>query len=105
MISNIVFGIFALTWVVTRHGISWYIIYSSWFESSQFLEFKWVPEEEYFFTKNVLIYYLILFLSLQVLVHFWSYLIYRILYRIITEGNCARKDIVPVHDDKNDSEW
>ena len=96
-VSNIVFGIFTLVWIVTRHGISWYIIYSAWFESTQLIEFKWIPEEGYYFTENVLIFNIVLFLLLQVIIHYWFYLICRILYRMITEsngsnGNNARDD-------------
>src|ERR1044072_9874447 len=90
--SNITFGIFTLIWIMTRHCIIWYIIYSLWFESSQFAEFKWIPEEEYYLTKNVLIFNLSLLLLLQVLTHYWFYLICRILYRMFTGSNARNNN-------------
>src|SRR5947207_9173203 len=95
-VCDIVFGFFMLSWVVTRHYFYGYIIYSTWVEIPQYIEFKWAPEEEYYFTENAHRGYLILFLLLQMLIYFWFYLICRIAYRVI-RGNNA-------HDNRSDSE-
>ena len=93
---DISFGLLMISWVVTRHFFYGYIVYSLWFESRQYIELKWVPEEEYYFSANVKGIYLSLLISLQLLIYFWFYLICRVAYRVI-KGDSA-------HDNRSDSE-
>jgi len=95
-ICDILFGIFMISWLITRHYFYGYIIYSTWTESQQYLEFKWSPEEEYFFTKNIQSFFLILFSILQAIIIFWFYLIFNIALKVI-HGNNAE-------DNRSDSE-
>ncbi|CAG8506194.1 21865_t:CDS:2 [Cetraspora pellucida] len=83
VICDVLFGIFMVSWLVTRHYIYGHIIYSAWTEPQLYLEFKWAPEEEYYFTKNVQRFFLFLFLTLQAIIIFWFYLISNVAYKVI----------------------
>ncbi|CAG8670855.1 8398_t:CDS:2 [Funneliformis mosseae] len=97
VVCDYVFGFFMLSWVVTRHYFYGCIIYSTWTEPQQLIEFKWAPEEEYYVTENSMGFFLTLFLFLQALIYFWFYLICRVAYRVIKGDNA--------HDNRSDSEW
>ncbi|CAG8556677.1 3242_t:CDS:2 [Diversispora eburnea] len=95
-ICDFIFGLFIISWLITRHYFYGHIIYSAWTEPQKYLEFKWSPEEDYYLTKNVQIFFLILFISLQILIIFWFYLICNILNKVIRGDNA--------HDNRSESE-
>jgi acyl-CoA-dependent ceramide synthase len=95
-LCDVVFGFFMISWVVTRHFFFGYIIYSTMFESTQFVELKWDPEEEHFYSRKTQIFFVTLFLLLQALIYFWFYLICRVAYRVIMGDNA--------HDNRSESE-
>jgi very-long-chain ceramide synthase len=101
---NIVFGLFTISWTVARHCLHWYIIYSSWFESSQFIEDKWAPEEGHYLSDTVRSFFLTLLIILQILIHYWFYFICRIAYRLI-KGDDVQDNKKSDSNDSECSEW
>ncbi|CAG8450382.1 2617_t:CDS:2 [Scutellospora calospora] len=83
MFCDVLFGIFMVSWLVTRHYIYGHIIYSTWTEPLLYIEYKWVPEEDYYFTKNVQRFFLFLFCILQAIIIFWFCLISNVAYKVI----------------------
>ncbi|CAJ0643691.1 8711_t:CDS:2 [Entrophospora sp. SA101] len=71
-----IFGFFMISWLITRHYFYGYVIYSTWVESTQYLELKWSPDEEYFFNKNTKSMFLFLFIALQAIIIFWFCLMF-----------------------------
>ncbi|CAH1761661.1 8709_t:CDS:2 [Entrophospora sp. SA101] len=91
-----IFGFFMISWLITRHYFYGYVIYSTWVESTQYLELKWSPDEEYFFNKNTKSMFLFLFIALQAIIIFWFCLIFNVALRVIYGNNAE--------DDRSDSE-
>nr|CAG8574936.1 10515_t:CDS:2 [Entrophospora candida] len=91
-----IFGFFMISWLITRHYFYGYVIYSTWVESTQYLELKWSPDEEYFFNKNTKSMFLFFFIALQAIIIFWFCLIFNVALRVIYGNNAE--------DDRSDSE-
>ncbi|KAG9296534.1 hypothetical protein G9A89_015126 [Geosiphon pyriformis] len=93
---DILFGVFMVSWVITRHYFYGYIIYSTWVQPGQYIETKWSYEEEHYFTQGVQWFFLALFLSLQAIIIFWFVLICQVAFRVVRGDNA--------HDNRSESE-
>ncbi|GAB5593868.1 Sphingosine N-acyltransferase lag1 [Umbelopsis nana] len=87
-LCDITFGLFALSWLVTRHVLFTMIIWSTAFDPPKHMDMKWEPEKgKYFtpFTQNI---YLGLFLLLNMMILFWFAMILKVIVKVLT-GNAA----------------
>jgi len=80
MLCNICFALFTLSWLVTRHGLYFFIVRSIVYTE---IDLKWDPENQYYFSATVRNGYLVGFAILQILLIFWFYLILKIIYNIV----------------------
>ncbi|KAJ1658916.1 Sphingosine N-acyltransferase lag1 [Dispira simplex] len=95
-VCDVTFVIFVVVWFVTRHVLCFWIAYSAMTEPELYREFKWDPANGVFYTETVRYIFLGLFALLQLVLIFWSYLIVKVVYRVVS-GNSA-------HDNRSDSE-
>jgi len=68
--DNLVSGfflIFAASWVVTRHILFSFVIYSAYKDAPRLIPFLWAPESGHYLTRNAYIWFIALMVALQVL--------------------------------------
>lgn len=63
---DITFGVFLLSWLVTRHILFILIIVSTFTDVPKVLPYGWIPEEGVWFTKQVYIAFVGMLIALQV---------------------------------------
>ncbi|KAJ2773269.1 Sphingosine N-acyltransferase lag1 [Coemansia nantahalensis] len=91
------FALFVVSWVYTRHYLYMKMVWSLNYESYENIpEDSWDPARGSFFTKNVMLGFTILLMTLQVLLIYWFALVLRIIYRVIFTKN--------LEDSRSDSE-
>ena len=82
-LCDILFGIFLISWIITRHYFYGLIIYSALTEPQQFIELKWAPHEGHYLSKEVQQFFLALLLALQAVIVFWFILICQVAFRCL----------------------
>ncbi|CAM0138159.1 unnamed protein product [Umbelopsis sp. WA50703] len=92
-ICDIAFGLFAVSWLVTRHILFTIIIWSTAFSRPQddpqkYMDMKWEPEKGKYFTPTTQKIYLGLFLLLDMIILFWFAMILKVIIKVLT-GNAA----------------
>jgi acyl-CoA-dependent ceramide synthase len=85
------FGIFLLTWVITRHVFFPKIILSVAFEAPKYVSYSWKPEAGLFWTRTTHCVLVGLMVGLQVLVCIWFYMICKVAWKIVT-GSANAED-------------
>ena len=60
------FVLFMVSWLVTRHILFIWVIYSAYSESYKYMPFDWDPAREYYFTKEVYTAFIAMLVALQV---------------------------------------
>jgi len=88
---DIVFGLFMVGWLVTRHILFVIVIMSMYTDMPYYIAFKWDPEGGHYLTNRVYIGFLALMSMLQVLQLIWFSTILRVAYRVIA-GRGAEDD-------------
>ncbi|KAG2187211.1 hypothetical protein INT44_004883 [Umbelopsis vinacea] len=83
-ICDITFGLFALGWLVTRHGFFTMIIWSTAFDPHKYMDMKWEPENGKYFTPFTQKIYLGLFLLLNMIMLFWFAMILKVIVKVLT---------------------
>lgn len=65
LVTNIFFAIFAISWIITRHILFSFVIYSAYDRGSSLIH-AWEPERGYYLTRNAYIGFIALMIALQV---------------------------------------
>jgi len=97
---DIVFALFALTWIPTRHGIFFVIYYSIWKESPELVPKSgtgWIPEKGIFYNEDVVTGYMIALGLFQLLLCMWLRDLLKAVYKALSSSD-------NVEDHRSDSE-
>lgn len=65
-LCDITFGVFLLSWLITRHILFILVIVSTFVDVPKVLPYAWIPEEGVWFTRQVYIAFVSMLISLQV---------------------------------------
>jgi acyl-CoA-dependent ceramide synthase len=87
-ICDVTFGLFALSWPITRHGFFTVIVWSTLTEPNKYMDMKWEPEKGFFMTPTVQKLYTGLFMILNIIMIYWFALIIKVITRVL-QGNNA----------------
>ncbi|KAI9481519.1 MAG: TLC domain-containing protein [Benjaminiella poitrasii] len=101
LICDITFGIFALSWPITRHGLFTMIIWATAVEPTKYLDMKWEPEKGKYFTPFTQKIYLFLFLLLNTIMVYWFLMIVNVIVRVL-QGRNAEDTRSDDEEDDND---
>jgi len=83
-ITDYSFGIFFISWIITRHILYFYLLKSVIYESLELIEKKeWLPSEGNFYSLWVWRYFVALFVGLQILLLLWGWLILKVAVKVI----------------------
>ncbi|KLO18101.1 longevity assurance proteins LAG1/LAC1 [Schizopora paradoxa] len=83
-LCDIMFGVFLLSWLITRHILFILVIVSTFVDVPKVLPYAWIPEEGVWFTRQVYIAFVSMLVSLQVLQVLWFAEIAKIAWLVIT---------------------
>jgi len=83
MLCDTVFGLWMVSWFVTRHLLFIWVMWSAYAEAPQLIPFDWIPEREYWLTEPVYYVFLSLLVALQCLQIFWFTIIIQVAYRVV----------------------
>ncbi|KDN40447.1 LAG1-domain-containing protein [Tilletiaria anomala UBC 951] len=95
-ICDIGFGLFLVSWVITRHVLYNILLWSAAVESRRFIVQTWIPEQGWFYTDRFILFMVSLLCALQVLLCIWFVMIARVAYRVVTGA--------PANDSRSDDE-
>jgi len=79
MLSNLTFVVFFVVWIITRIGLFGWVIYETAFKLPTAVIVRWDPQNDYFSSMAMQRMYLAFFGTLQLLIYYWTYLIYKVL--------------------------
>ncbi|KAJ2850829.1 Sphingosine N-acyltransferase lag1 [Coemansia erecta] len=91
VLPNILFGLFAVSWVVTKHYLCLIMMYSTWKQGFNIVP----PERRYPYYPNsymsvpVASFFWILLCMLQIVLIYWFVLIVKVILRMFVKGECA----------------
>ncbi|KAG4301523.1 hypothetical protein PCANB_001766 [Pneumocystis canis] len=84
---NFSFFIFLISWVITRHILFLFILYSTYKDAGAIISYKWDSANNIFFTRRIHLSFLALLCALQVIICFWLCLIIKVTWKVITGHN------------------
>ncbi|KAI8349434.1 TLC domain-containing protein [Choanephora cucurbitarum] len=84
---DITFGLFALSWPITRHGLFSVIIWATAVEPSRYIDMLWEPEKGKYFTPFTQKIYILLFVSLNTIMIYWFIMIVKVILRVLQGKN------------------
>ncbi|KAL0088029.1 TLC domain-containing protein [Phycomyces blakesleeanus] len=87
ILCDITFGLFAIVWPVTRHGFFTIIVWATAVEPPQYIDMKWEPEKEKYFTPLTQKIYLSLFMSLNIIMLYWFAMILKVIFGVLSGKN------------------
>ncbi|OAD76436.1 hypothetical protein PHYBLDRAFT_4109, partial [Phycomyces blakesleeanus NRRL 1555(-)] len=87
-VCDVVFGLFAVFWPITRHVLFSIIIWSTAVEPPKYLDMLWEPSKGKYFTPFTQKIYLGLFLLLNILMFYWFLMIIKVIVKVL-QGNNA----------------
>ncbi|KAJ8086553.1 Sphingosine N-acyltransferase lag1 [Marasmius tenuissimus] len=97
--SDATFGLFVVSWFVTRHVLFVIPIYSAIFDVPRLLEFDWIPETGYYLSKGSHYIFILCLLAIEVMQILWFVMMVRIAWRVLTSGEAASDDRSEDEDD------
>ncbi|KAG0251748.1 sphingosine N-acyltransferase lag1 [Mortierella polycephala] len=100
-ICDYLFGLFVISWAITRHYLFPIIIMSLYHGPQTFLEMKWEPENEEFLSLNIQRGFLALLYGLEAVLCFWFLMIFKVIYKMF---NGAAADDNRSHDEESEEE-
>ncbi|EDR12841.1 uncharacterized protein LACBIDRAFT_246558 [Laccaria bicolor S238N-H82] len=89
---DLTFACFLVSWLVTRHFLFLFVIYSTVVDLPKHVPFLLNTEQGYYLTKSAYLAFCIMLGTLQVLQCIWFWMICRVAWRVITTGNGASDD-------------
>lgn len=101
---DIVFGLFMLAWLVTRHVLFILVIISIHMDVPKYNSYKWDPQNGFYATVNICTGFVVLMGLLQLLQLIWFSTILRVAYRVLTGRGAedARSDDEGEEDEDED---
>ena len=75
-ICDYLFGLFVVSWAITRHYLFPLIIKSLYYGPQTFLDMEWAPEQDKFMSLNVQRGFLALLYGLEAVLCFWFLMIF-----------------------------
>ncbi|KAF9159507.1 sphingosine N-acyltransferase lag1 [Mortierella sp. AD011] len=100
-ICDYLFGLFVVSWAITRHYLFPIIIMSLHEGPQKFMDMKWEPENFKFMTLNVQRGFLALLYGLEAVLCFWFFMIFKVIYKMF---NGAPADDNRSHDEDSEEE-
>ena len=99
-IADVVFGLFALAWIPTRHGLFFVIYYTIWDIPNYVPEAQlvWAPENGHYLSRGTVWAYCIVLGAFQCLLLTWCALLLKAVYKALFVNSDG------VSDDRSDSE-
>ncbi|KAI7899870.1 TLC domain-containing protein [Cokeromyces recurvatus] len=82
-VCDVTFGIFALSWPITRQVLFTMIIWATAVEPSQYIDMKWEPEKGKYFTPLTQKIYITLFVLLNIIMVYWFLMIVNVIIRVL----------------------
>jgi len=82
--ADIIFGLFLISWLITRHILFILIIVSTFTDVHKVLDYAWIPEEGVWFTRPVFIAFVSMLIALQLLQVLWFAEICKVTYRVVS---------------------
>ncbi|KAI8367502.1 TLC domain-containing protein [Radiomyces spectabilis] len=86
-VCDITFGLFAVTWPITRHLFFSLIVWATIVEPTKYLDMKWEPEKGKYFTPVTQKIYVVLFLLLNAIMIYWFSMIVRVITAVLRGKN------------------
>jgi acyl-CoA-dependent ceramide synthase len=86
------FAVFVVVWCYSRLYVFSIFLWSCIYEAPGLVVFKWEPESDYYLTRNVLNAFIGLFFSLLSIILYWSWLILRVLLKVLSGGKADDAD-------------
>ncbi|KAF9966403.1 sphingosine N-acyltransferase lag1 [Mortierella alpina] len=100
-ICDYLFGLFVVSWAITRHYLFPIIIMSLYHGPQKFIDMKWEPETENYMSLNVQRGFLALLYGLEAVLCFWFLMIFKVIYKMF---NGAAADDNRSHDEDSGEE-
>lgn len=82
-VADVIFGIFLLAWVITRHIFFPTVLYSVVFTVREVLDYKWDPEAGWFYSVGVQVGFAGLLVGLQIMMCMWLYMILKVVVKVL----------------------
>ncbi|SCZ95951.1 BZ3500_MvSof-1268-A1-R1_Chr8-1g09905 [Microbotryum saponariae] len=87
--ADVMFAVFLVVWIATRHVAFGMITYSVYAEAHQILEYDWRPQDGYFHSWWAMFIFKFLLTALQVLLVIWLGMILRVVWKMVVVGAVA----------------
>ncbi|KAI7818702.1 TLC domain-containing protein [Gamsiella multidivaricata] len=100
-ICDYLFGLFVVSWAITRHYLFPIIIMSLYNGPQKYLDMEWNPEKSKFMNLTVQRYFLALLYGLEAVLCFWFLMIFKVIYKMF---NGAPADDNRSHDEDSGEE-
>jgi acyl-CoA-dependent ceramide synthase len=91
-VCDTVFGLFLLSWLITRHALFIVVIVSAFVDIPAVVTFEWAPERGRYLSRTTWILLSTMLVALQVLQVAWFWMICRVAWRVFTKGEGASDD-------------
>jgi len=85
-ICDYLFGLFVVSWAITRHYLFPIIIKSLYYGPQKFTDMRWAPEEDKYISLNVQRGFLALLYGLEAVLCFWFLMIFKVIYKMFKGG-------------------
>ncbi|KDE03729.1 hypothetical protein MVLG_05799 [Microbotryum lychnidis-dioicae p1A1 Lamole] len=87
--ADVMFAVFLVVWIATRHVAFGMITYSVYAEAHQILEYDWRPQDGYFHSWWAMFIFKFLLTALQALLVIWLGMILRVVWKMVVVGAVA----------------
>jgi len=101
-VCDMVFGLFLLSWLITRHALFIVVIVSAFTDIPKVVTFEWAPERGRYLSRATWIVLSSMLIVLQVLQVAWFCTICRVAWRVLSKGEGASDD--RSDDEENDQD-
>ncbi|KAI8596008.1 TLC domain-containing protein [Dissophora ornata] len=100
-ICDVLFGLFVVSWAITRHYLFPIIIMSLYNKPQKFIDMVWNPEQDQYMSLNVQRGFLALLYGLEAVLCFWFLMVFKVIYKMF---NGAAADDNRSHDEDSGEE-
>jgi acyl-CoA-dependent ceramide synthase len=99
LICDIIFVIFFIIWILNRHILFGYLLYSVAVHPLNYRDIEWNPAEGVYFTRPIQVFFLIVMGGLELLLIMWFRMILKVVISVI---NGANADDIRSDDEEED---
>ncbi|KAH9482972.1 Sphingosine N-acyltransferase lag1 [Psilocybe cubensis] len=89
LLCDMTFGVFMISWLITRHILFNFVIYSTIYVGPQHLQWLWDQDGGHYVTKNVYGVFCVLLVALELIQVGWFWLICKVVWRVLTTKDGA----------------